>query len=285
MSSPARPMLLTGRQRTLVVAFGLGLTGAGCAAVLVSANDIGSVALLLLGCVAVLIGLTGRVPDRMGREGVAYEQLDGRTTEEITPDEERDEPERETLMDALRDGLYERTPTELPHVALDGGRQLWQDTRVLMFMSDVLYAIGRCPPWERVTTLDGDALSVVHADAALWVTDCPRVSDSPCEVLVDVRGRPSLDEVERDVARLAHHGPDGFVYIVSAKEAGYQRDLIEDRFVREMSKHGVHNARVVFLDLADVDSVTALENVMTTAMDTLKWRHTMASKQRPVRSG
>ena len=70
------PFWLSRAQRVVSGVFGLVLLGGGGSAVFLTDNQAGATTLLLLGGLGALMSLTGRVPERMGREGIAYEPVE-----------------------------------------------------------------------------------------------------------------------------------------------------------------------------------------------------------------
>lgn len=83
------PILLSKGQRWASGLFGAAAGGGGAAAVFLTKNQAGATALLLAGGLGLLMALTGRVPDRIGREGVVHEPIEG--------------PAARALNDVLRD--------------------------------------------------------------------------------------------------------------------------------------------------------------------------------------
>ncbi|GLW31874.1 hypothetical protein [Actinoplanes regularis] len=73
-------------------------------------NQAGSTALLLLGGIGVLMSITGRVPDRMGKEGVNYEPVDeaAKAIQNVLTDEALPFDVKEAVAAALREELDKR---------------------------------------------------------------------------------------------------------------------------------------------------------------------------------
>jgi len=68
-----RPIVLNNWARTGSGALGLAFGGAGGYSVFANTNQAGSTALLLIGGIFLLMTLTGRVPERMGKDGIVHE--------------------------------------------------------------------------------------------------------------------------------------------------------------------------------------------------------------------
>jgi hypothetical protein len=71
-----RAISLSVRQRWASGLVGAGAGGSGAVATFITSNQAGATALMLGGGLGLLMSLTGRVPDRIGREGVVHEAVD-----------------------------------------------------------------------------------------------------------------------------------------------------------------------------------------------------------------
>ena len=78
-----RPIVLAGWQRVVCATFAFSVTGTGAYATLYVGNQGGSVALILLGGLGLLVALTGRVPERIGRDGVMYDAIGEQAKQEL----------------------------------------------------------------------------------------------------------------------------------------------------------------------------------------------------------
>jgi hypothetical protein len=71
-----RAISLSNRQRWASGLVGGSAAGGGAVATFITSNQAGATALMLGGGLGLLMSLTGRVPDRIGREGVVHEPVD-----------------------------------------------------------------------------------------------------------------------------------------------------------------------------------------------------------------
>jgi hypothetical protein len=69
-------ILLTKRQQWASGLVGGSAAGGGAVATFITSNQAGATALMLGGALGLLMSLTGRVPDRIGKEGVVHEPVD-----------------------------------------------------------------------------------------------------------------------------------------------------------------------------------------------------------------
>jgi hypothetical protein len=102
-------------QRWACLAFGVAAGSGGTAAVFVTKNQVGSTALLLAGGLALLMALTGRVPDRIGREGVGYEAVDDAVAKEAVKESLADPSPivRKAVAQAVDDAFARRQEPSL----------------------------------------------------------------------------------------------------------------------------------------------------------------------------
>lgn len=105
-----RPVLLDRSARTATALAGVIASVAGGTAVFVTENQVGSTALLLLGGVFLLMGFTGRVPDRISRDGINYDPVDPATqaVDNILADSATPMAVREAVVIAVQEELNRR---------------------------------------------------------------------------------------------------------------------------------------------------------------------------------
>lgn len=111
------PVLLSRGQRAASGAIGIVLCAVGSAATFVTENQAGSTTLILLGGLGGLLSVTGRVPDRIGREGVVHERDDAPATDllaELLDDDDLPRALKEHIAQAVSDRLNVAPNTGAP---------------------------------------------------------------------------------------------------------------------------------------------------------------------------
>lgn len=101
------PILLRRKQRVASAGLGSFSAVAGMGATFVTENQAGSTALLLAGGLFLLMAITGRIPDRIGREGVVHERDDppSRALNDILTDESLPDSIKEVVAEAVSEAF------------------------------------------------------------------------------------------------------------------------------------------------------------------------------------
>jgi hypothetical protein len=73
---PHEPILLSDRQRWASGMGGAVIGGGGAFATFITSNQAGATALMLVGGLGLLMSLTGRVPDKIGKEGIVHDPVE-----------------------------------------------------------------------------------------------------------------------------------------------------------------------------------------------------------------
>jgi hypothetical protein len=108
-------ILLSDRQRWASFIVGAVAGGGGAVATFITSNQAGATALMLGGALGLLMSLTGRVPDRIGREGVVHEAVSeapARVLLEVLKDTELDESDRLKIAETLQEETATGEPAQ-----------------------------------------------------------------------------------------------------------------------------------------------------------------------------
>jgi hypothetical protein len=227
---PRRPVLLRQWQRWTAAFAGSALGAAGGVAVFVTENEVGATALLFLGGLALLMSLTGRVPDKIGKEGMAYEVVGPveQAVKNVLADEAVPIATREVVAEAVRHELDNRgTPGPARP-----GRQLELSTRVdaVLLESKVLRALESAAPSGRVVDR-GVPVAGLEIDA---VVRDEGAADLAGAVFFDIS--PTFDErrVIRTVDLLLPLEPATIVFVEGS--AGVASTAVRDAVARRAAE-------------------------------------------------
>lgn len=151
-------ILLSPTQRWFSGLFGLAASGGGAAAVFITSNQAGATTLLLAGALGLLMALTGRVPDRIGREGIIHEPVDAPATRalgELLADPELDAEAKARVAQAVQEEFKVVDPTPIDRSNLTRlasprtpitGTWLRSVSSAILYEHAVLAALGQVLP-------------------------------------------------------------------------------------------------------------------------------------------
>lgn len=235
-------------QRVSVIVFGLLTVAGGGAAVFSTDNQAGSTALLLIGAVSFLVGLTGRVPDRIGKEGVAYEIADpgahavGNTLEdqsipltirEAIAREIEEEFERRSAEPSARNVIIPPSQVELAATA----KGVLRESGTLQLVRKLIPNDAELAVNVKFGKIEFDALMFGKNEQI----PTPRNS-----VVIEIVYHLSFGGIFQDFARLMNTGPRALLY-VAASSTGSIGPYIK-WFDEQRSNYGIVNARLIVLD-------------------------------------
>ncbi|OLF13591.1 hypothetical protein BU204_26460 [Actinophytocola xanthii] len=216
-------------QRWTAAVGGAALGVAGGLAVFVTDNEVGATALLFLGGLALLMSLTGRVPDRIGKEGMSYEVVGPveQAVKNVLADEAVPIATREVVAEAVRYEFDHRV-TSKPAP----GRQLELSTRVnaVLLESKVLRALEAVVPNGKVVDR-GVPVAGLEVDA---VVRDEGAADLTGAVFFDIS--PSFDErhVMRTIDLLLPGSPRTLVFVEGA--SGVASPALRDAVARRAAE-------------------------------------------------
>jgi len=204
---PVRPVLLSRWGRLAAGAFGTASVGGGGAAVFLTENQVGSTALLVLGSVALLMSLTGRVPDRISREGIDYhpatEVVKNLLTDESTP-----EPVREVVAVAVQE--------EADRASLRRDDNLSAHAAAVLFEAHVLRSLAAVPRPGGTSFIFDARTAGIQVDGVLYPLDEPPLSDLSHRVIVEVAIKLDRSRLQRDLNRVTALGAGALIHITTA---------------------------------------------------------------------
>ncbi len=254
-SARRRAILLTAWQRAMATAFGLASAGAGATSVFLTGNQAGSTALLILGGAAFLMGLTGRVPERIGKEGIVYEIVDPgtRAATKVMSDPEVPLPAREQLAEAVQDELSQAAM--FPETASKrylSQSELAAAASAVLFESEVYRLVESNLP--RGATIEPSVtLGTSRLDAILRPVGVKTPDPSECVVLeFDVA--PTSSTIRRTLEKLSVFKPGSLVYVVAAQRGSPRAVLAFADFNATVKFLKVANAHFVIYESGDLDS-------------------------------
>lgn len=249
------PMRLTKWQRFVAGVFGFLTVGAGGASVFLTGNQAGATALLLLGGVAFLMGLTGRVPVRISKEGVEFDRQVAQVVDNHLKDESVPLADREALAEKVREelgGPQQLTGQNVAHAISQA--KLAATANTLLLESESLRVIEQNLP-AGAKLMRQASIGDYVANAILYPEEdqAPEPSRS---VLVHIVWKPTSSRLRRDLDQMARLKPKGIVYITS-REAVYS-DLASLDFKGTASRLGLLNAHLASVDLEEPRSLDLL---------------------------
>lgn len=232
--STRSPIMLAPWARGISGAVGLLSAGLGGWSVFESSNQAGSTALLLLGAIFLLMALTGRVPDRIGKEGIEHDSIDEKTVKDAlefgsrVTQKEVAEIRNSNARD-LREGTVRPVPTFATYHLSDNSRaqalarNISIEEKVAAAVEEVL------PPgftYERDRQLAASQSSSMIVDFVIRRSDpgshAPRVG---IEVLAGASGSKT-QKVFAQLDELIREGELDSVIIVAAFDTGSELALI-----------------------------------------------------------
>ncbi|MFI7038401.1 hypothetical protein ACIBI0_17075 [Microbispora rosea] len=252
-----RAILLTKLQRVAVSVIGFAISGAGIGAVFLTENQAGSTALLLIGGLALLMGLTGRVPDKIGQEGVNYEAVDPATkaVETVLKDDSLPLAVRETIAIAVKDELDRRFLNERPSSLSPAQEAISNEANAVLVEAATRRLLERALPQgmriSLATRANGSGLDGIVFEAGADLSDHRRA------IAVSWAARPSHTKLVMDLASMLALNPGGIVYIVPTV---LDETRLKGRFQNLVA--GMPNARLVVLKPDDENSVDRLHQVL-----------------------
>lgn len=242
--------MLSKWQRISASLIGIGASVAGATAVFISENQAGSTALLLLGALGFLLGITGRVPDRIGKDGVNYDPVDPATkaVEHVLSDDSVPLDIKETIALAIREELDKRQESRsLRTVKEYSNERLSAQANSILFESSVREILRGFAPSGSVFTADV-RLNGQYLDG---VFELPPTDRDPHRrrIIFEVTTSSQPDRRIREVlSKIAQLRPDGFIFIVNSNQTQSMERRLENAFRFRALSVGLKNVHVVFYD-------------------------------------
>lgn len=210
---------------------GVALAGLGTWSVFLNTNQAGSAALLLLGALFILMAMTGRVPDRISKEGIEHDSVVGRAFEDLLANPEVKKEAAEALIHASEESASPATPSPAAEEPVGSrGRRLQSMARYVKLEGNVVDAIRQEFP--------------VEEDERTWrELDCVVLRDDGPPVGVEVKAVSHPGNLRQVINRLEAHVSSGKIaagVIVNAGPAfDSRRPLPEKVTVVSIDDNGV----------------------------------------------
>lgn len=273
-----KPILLTKRQRLSIFSIGSLSLGSGGASVFVTENQAGSTTLLLVGMILLLIGLTGRVPEQIGKEGMAYADVSPTESavDTLMTDQSIPLPVRETVAEVVREEFNKQVSSFSDGASSVRRRELVRKADDVLFEAKLMELLERDMPHDLSMARASD-VGPGTAMALVSSNDISTMSDQRRYVGIQAVGMTTPAKVRSNLATYASlrkvRGPRfyGPVYVVDATAIqGRLRAAIQGTFSQCVVEYDLSNAHLVFVDLASEKSVTELMGVMSEAWSEVK---------------
>ena len=243
---PPEPIRLRSWQRGASAIVGAVGAGAGSVATFTTTNQAGSIALLLVGGLGLLMALIGRVPDRIGREGVVFEPVPEAVVDALVSFYENEDvplsakaEARDILGADLDSDQRAPSPTSahVPRSEVGSETQTWTssssserrslqlraDSSLLRYAAQQALQTVRLPPNMRVmldvpeqTLSAGGTPIQVRLDAIVGEPNAGRPSQIAVEILTPLKRSRSLNQ---RVANLLRAGFGSVVLIGTMQES------------------------------------------------------------------
>ena len=265
-------VLLTKWQRLSAALIGLCASGAGGSAVFLTDNQAGSTALLLFGGLALLIGVTGRVPDRIGREGVNYEPVDPatRAVENVLSDDDVPLELKEVIALAVRDELDRRRLDSVRSVQSGNppSDRLSAQADAILFEAAVRNVIRTAVPPEAVF------VTSVRTGSREFdgIIQRPGVEAEPYagKIIIEVTiARSTRQKIEAELNRFAHIRPGGLVVIAKEYSSPRASSELKEWFRNRANSLNLSNAHLTFFEDESEASARELSSIINRAWEGL----------------
>jgi len=267
-----RAVLLTRWQSLSASIIGISASGAGGAAVFVTDNQAGSTALLLFGGLALLIGVTGRVPDRIGKEGVNYEPVDPATkaVENVLSDDSVPLELKEVVASAVRDEVdrWQLTSLRSTRSQISPSDRLSAQADAVLFEAAVRDVIQAALPPEAIFATS------VRSGGREFDGIIERPGTEPAsysqKVIIEVTtARGVRGKIEAALSKRAILQPGGLVFVAKPHFSGKHQAEIWEWFKSQASSLGIVNAHLAFFDEESEGSAFGLAAIVRRAWDGL----------------
>lgn len=263
------PITLSTPQRVSTSIFGVVAAAAGSVAVFVTENQIGSTALISIGALAFLVGIVGRFPDKISKEGVEYHQLEvqaemGRAAIDavtsVVNDESLPRDMRDIVASTVGEEVQRTTRAGAANRATD---RVQKSLKRTLFERDALAFISAHIPDGTTLFTDyavGDPPDNWRIDAII-APDIPEFVTLSQGVLLEIKYVESFSYTTTKILleRVASVRPGGFLYVIEFELP----ETVHEDFRRLAKSAGVNNAHLASGDLSSEFARKRLANAVT----------------------